>query len=238
MRLYLHLALLGLLIGGLLGPWRAAQAQPAGAAVITEPLPGATVSGVVAILGTAADPQFQRYELAFSYDPDPTGTWFSLQDPVTVPMPAGLLSRWDTTNITDGLYVLRLRVYTSNRLYTETLVRGVRVQNSAPTSQPPLSPTATIPGPPTGPDLIAAQTPPTATAPLIALPPAPTARPTPDSAGGFEQGRPAEPGPSTQALRAAFNAGVQLTVIAFVLLGAYLALRAAAQAIGQRLRRR
>src|SRR3989304_3628957 len=57
------------------------SAQDQGVAVITSPLDGAIVSGVVPISGAATHPQFQRYELAFGYSPDPTDTWFSLQDP-------------------------------------------------------------------------------------------------------------------------------------------------------------
>lgn len=235
MQAAIRLALVGLLSVSLAGPLRAAHAQEPGPAALTAPLPGATLSGVVAILGTAAHPRFQRYELAFSYDPDPTDTWFSIQEPVTTPMPAGLLGRWDTTGIADGLYVLRLRVYTSDREYTETLVRGVRVQNQAPTTLPPTVPTAT--SPPAASSTPAAQAQPTATAPLIALPPAPTARPTAGAGVNLDRGRSAGAGLSAQALSVAFGAGVQLAIILFALLGAYLAARAAALAILRRLRR-
>jgi hypothetical protein len=235
MQAALRLALAGLLALAVSGPLRQAHAQETGPAILTAPLPGATLSGVVAILGTAAHPRFQRYELAFGYDPDPTDTWFSIQEPVTTPMPAGLLGRWDTTAIADGLYVLRLRVYTSDREYIETLVRGVRVQNQAPTPPPATIPPAT--SLPAAPGTPAVQVQPTATAPLIALPPAPTARPTAGAGGNLNQGRSAGAGLSAQALSVAFGAGVQLTVVLFALLGAYLAMRAAAQAILRRLRR-
>jgi hypothetical protein len=190
----------------------------------------------VAILGTATHPRFQRYELAFAYDPDPTGTWFTIQEPVTTPMAAGLLGQWDTRGIADGLYVLRLRVYTSDRDYVEALVRGVRVQNAI-AAGPPEAPTATSTSLPAAPGAPTATVEPTATAPLIALPPVPTARPTAGGGSDPERSNSAGAGLSAQALQSAFGAGVQLTIVLFCLLGAYLVMRAIARAAWRRLRR-
>src|SRR5512135_3683588 len=109
-----------------------AQAQDQGSAVITIPQDGATVSGIVPILGTATHPQFLRYELAFAYSPNPTDTWFTLQEPVKSAVVNDVLGRWDTTGITDGAYTLRLRVYWTERLFLEAFVRDVQVQNATP----------------------------------------------------------------------------------------------------------
>lgn len=133
-----------------------AQEQPGVA--ITSPATGDVVKGPVVIRGTASTAGFQRYELAFAYDPDPTGTWFSIQGPATTPVDGGVLSQWETGGLTDGSYALRLRVYTGERTFVEAVVRGVRVENQAaatpspapsptappaPTATPPLGPTVT-----------------------------------------------------------------------------------------------
>lgn len=192
-------------------------------AVVTTPQPGATVSGLVAIAGTAAGPRFLRYEVAFGYENDPTGTWFSLFASTT-PVTEGPLAVWDTGDITDGLYVLRVRVYTSQREYIETLVRGIRVRSAA---APGRTEVGATPGAPTPAESPTRTPTPTATAPLIALPPAPTPSATPEAGRGAGPGSPVEAGLSAQVVRTAFGAGVQLTFALFGLLGVYLGLRAA-----------
>src|SRR5574341_1764171 len=104
-----QVASLVLLIGALLPA--PVQAQDQGVAAITAPLEGAVVSGFVPVIGTATHPQFQRYELAFGYDPNPTDTWFSLGEPFASQVVNDVLGRWDTTGLSDGTYLLRLRVY-------------------------------------------------------------------------------------------------------------------------------
>ncbi|MGH2522743.1 MAG: hypothetical protein ACRDH2_09605 [Anaerolineales bacterium] len=198
---------------------RALRAQEAGVAVITSPLEGAIVSGLVPLSGTATHPQFQRYELAFSYDPNSTGTWFSLQDPASTQVVNDLIGRWDTATIADGVYVLRLRVYWSDQDFLEAVVGNVRVQNATPTPAP-----ATVETPAT---LTPAPVEITAT-PLIVLPPTPTTRPTTIPAGSAHGGG-AAAAPSrinAAVIREAFLDGVRLTLIGFALLGAYAALRA------------
>src|SRR6266567_3674934 len=98
---------------GVLAPTGGASAQTQGVAVITSPLDGAILNGLVPITGTATHRQFQRYELAFAYSPNPTGTWFPLQAAVNTQVVNEIIGRWDTTQISDGLYSLRLRVYYS-----------------------------------------------------------------------------------------------------------------------------
>jgi hypothetical protein len=192
-------------------------------AVITSPLDGATLTGLVPITGSATHPQFQRFELAFGYSPNPTDTWFSLQGPATSQVVNEILGRWDTTQITDGAYVLRLRVFYGESAYLETFVANVRVQNSTPTAPAPLpEPTTAEPA--------ATVTPgPTNTAPAIVLPPTATPRATTIAGGGPPGGGQAAPsGPiriNAGLVGAAFLAGVRLTLIVFLLLGAYASLR-------------
>jgi len=211
------------------------RAQDQGVAVITSPLEGAILSGLVPIAGTATHPQFQRYELSFAYSPNPTDTWFPLQPPAGTQVVNEIIGRWDTTLISDGVYTLRLRVYFSDTAYLEAFVPNIRVQNSAPTQPPPVA----TPGSATPPGVdITLPATPTPTAPGIDLPPTATARPTgvPGQIGG--SGGPAPAGGSIRIngalIGAAFLAGVRLTVISFVLLAVYAAVRAALRASPRR----
>ena len=212
-----------------------ARAQDQGVAVITSPLEGAILSGLVPIAGTATHPQFQRYELSFAYSPNPTDTWFPLQPPAATQVVNEIIGRWDTTLISDGVYTLRLRVYFSDTAYLEAFVPNIRVQNTAPTQPAPAATLAT--GTPPGVDITLPATP-TPTAPGIDLPPTATARPTSIPGQSSGSGGPASTGGSIRInaalISAAFLAGVRLTVIGFVLLAVYAAVRAALRASPRR----
>ena len=195
-----------------------AEAQDQGLAIIAAPAEGATVSGNVPILGTATHPQFLRYELAFSYSPNPTDTWFTIQEPVKSAVVNDVLGRWDTTGITDGAYTLRLRVYWTERLFLEAFVRDVHVQNATPTPPPPLPVTPT-------PSAVAASA-----TPVIVLPPTSTPRPTMVVASANTTGRPGSTAPSwldLQIIGRAGLTGLALTASLFLLLGLYRGFKAA-----------
>jgi len=172
---------------------------------ISDPLPGQALQGKYPILGTSAVEEFRSAELSFSYTNDPTDTWFLIftsAEPVT----AGLLAEWDTTQISDGDYDLRLVVTLLDGAQISTVVPGVRVRNYTPieTSTPtPLTPTSAaettevIAGTPTN----------------TPQPPTPTPFPT----------NPAQV--SNQGLAASFAQGALFTVGAFALGGLYIAIR-------------
>jgi hypothetical protein len=211
-------------------------AQDQGLAVITSPLEGAGAAGILPISGTATHPQFQFYELAFAYSPNPTDTWFPIAPRGTAPVVNEVLGRWDTSQISDGVYTLRLRVFYADGAFLEALVNNVRVQNGTPTpaagSLP--EPTATL------------AVPATATQPVIVLPPTSTPRATTvavEAGGSDTGGSPAGPPPgngeggprlSTGLVGLAFASGIRLTLIAFLLLAAYVSLRAALRASRRR----
>jgi hypothetical protein len=219
-RLFLCLLMLA---AGAFAPASAASAQTQGVAVITSPLDGALLNGLVPITGTATHPQFVRYELAFAYSPNPTNTWFPLQAPVTTQVVNEIIGRWDTTQISDGLYSLRLRVYYSDTAYLEAFVQNVRVENATPTADVVAAETPTPPVAITLPPLATATL--TPTAPGIELPPTSTALAAGDSGSSLP------PGSGIAAINAnviaqAFLAGVRLTVVCFLLLAAYASIRA------------
>ncbi len=125
----------------LLSPLR----QVPGFAEITEPVQGQSVTGIVTISGTASHPAFESFDLAFSFDPDPTDTWFPIGEALDTPVVDGRLAIWDTTEITDGVYSLRLRVNVEGSPPFENVIGGVRVRNYTPTETPPPAAVGALP---------------------------------------------------------------------------------------------
>ncbi len=115
-------------------PFLLAQAP---AIAITSPAPGAAIRGEVTITGTTDAPGFASWQLDFSYASNPAGTWFALQTS-TQQLADSALAVWDTTLITDGDYLLRLRVFLTDGTFQEVTV-PVRVQNDAPLPTPTLA---------------------------------------------------------------------------------------------------
>ena len=112
--------------------------------LITYPVHGLKLTGVVKITGTVALTGWTSYELAFSYASDATGTWFNFVSGGNT-IPAGGLGDWDTTKLSDGDYNLRLRVFTAGGPQ-DGFAYGLRVRNyTADTPVPTLTftPTAT-----------------------------------------------------------------------------------------------
>jgi len=144
----------------------AAQASPPVA--ITSPAPDEVVRGSVTIAGKVDVPSFVSAQLDFAYASDPTNTWFTIQT-FSQPPVDSTLATWDTTSITDGDYVLRLRVNLGDGTAQEVTV-PIKIGNDAlPT--PTVQPTATP-----QPDVVLIPTP-----FLLAASPTPTEvpRPTP-----------------------------------------------------------
>jgi hypothetical protein len=104
------------------------QRTRAGDPVVLLPRQGDVLQGVVIIYGSTYLNGFVSAEIAFSYADDPTGTWF-LISMMNQPVFNDRLVLWDTTVITDGDYVLRLRVYMTDGNYRDTFALGLRVRN-------------------------------------------------------------------------------------------------------------
>ena len=104
-----------------------------GTATIADPQPGQALRGVVLIRGTAQQPAFDHYEVSFSYEPNPTADWFAIEAAGGSPVQNGQLASWDTTQIADGAYQLRLRVFSSDGAAPlEFVTAGLAVANSVP----------------------------------------------------------------------------------------------------------
>src|SRR5688572_13384229 len=115
-------------------------AQDAPPLAITSPAPDELLRGQVTITGKIDVPVFASAQLDFAYASDPTGTWFNIQS-FSQPLTDSTLAIWETTSITDGNYVLRLRVNFEDGTFQEVTV-PVRIGNDLQPTQTP-EPTTT-----------------------------------------------------------------------------------------------
>jgi hypothetical protein len=126
-------------------PLQARTAQP-GDPVINNPQTGDVLQGVVDVDGSSNIDGFISAEISFAFSDDPTGTWFLLAIN-NQPVSNNRLGSWDTTVITDGNYILRMRISLADGTAKEVLVSDLRVRNYTPVeteTPPPITPEATI----------------------------------------------------------------------------------------------
>lgn len=109
---------------------------------ITEPLPGQALQGKINIIGSTNAADFQMTEVEFAYANNPTVTWFLIEQ-LYEPVSDGLISQWDTSTISDGVYDLRITVHLEVGSQTITIIPGLRVRNYTPieTATPTLTST-------------------------------------------------------------------------------------------------
>ncbi len=110
-------------------------AQDSPPIAITSPAADEVLRGQVTITGTMDVPGFASAQLDFAYVSNPTDTWFTIQT-FSQPIANSTLTMWDTTSITDGGYVLRLRVNFQDGTFQEVTV-PIKIGNDAvPTPSP------------------------------------------------------------------------------------------------------
>lgn len=115
-------------------------AQDSPPVAITSPAPDEILRGQVTIAGRLDFVSFLSARLEFAYAPNPTDTWFTIQA-FSQPVLDGTLASWDTTSITDGNYVIRLRVLLEDGTVQEATV-PVQIGNDAlPIATPEPTPT-------------------------------------------------------------------------------------------------
>jgi hypothetical protein len=88
---------------------------------ILSPTDGETVINYVPVVGVATCPDFARLELEFGPGPSPT-SWDTIAV-VTVPVSGSEIANWRTGVLSDGLYTLRLSVYSGTGLEGFTSVQ-------------------------------------------------------------------------------------------------------------------
>ena len=153
--------LIALILTGLSAlSWRAVLAAPPAQgdlALITSPQNNAIVRGVVTIQGSATHPQFQFYKVEVAREPVSDENFAIIGAIREEQVVDGQLELWDTTQVPDGSYTLRLRVVRLDGNYSEYSTVQVVVANAQPTETPtpaaapaptisptPLPPTPTI----------------------------------------------------------------------------------------------
>jgi hypothetical protein len=185
-------------------------AQGTNLPVITAPTTGQALQGQVAITGTTDIPNFASDEVAFAYASDATNTWFAIQNS-TSSVDNSVLGTWDTTSITDGDYILRLRVTLLDGTFQDATV-SVKVRNYTALA----TSTATVT--PTEPAL---QIP----TPMLLVPtltPTPTLRPTPPTPTTLPLNSAAI---TTNEIYSGFWRGAAVVLILFFVFGIFVRLR-------------
>ena len=135
-----------------------------------------------------------------------TGTWFLIAAS-DQPVSGGALAQWDTTGLSDGEYVLRLRVELQDGLSLEVQVPGLRVRNYTPVETATPEPAA--PPPP------AVESPAPTPAPTFTPPPASTPTGLPDN--------PVEIGDAQ--VYASLASGALFALLSFIIFGLVLWIR-------------
>jgi hypothetical protein len=186
---------------------------------ISAPVAGQTLSGQVSVVGTADAPNFASAELAFAYAADPTGTWFPLAR-LTQPVQEAILAAWDTTQISDGEYSLRLRVYSQDGTFQDFTVTGLQVRNSAPpatsTSVPATSqPVEVVPASTEESPLVVESAPAPTVTPIPVSPSGPTPAPLPANPAALR----------VDQINFYLIRGALLALALFIVLGLFLRLR-------------
>jgi hypothetical protein len=115
-----------------------AQAQSG----ISSPGAGSTLSGDVAVMGTAVIEPFQKYELHYKLEPSGDDGYIYF-DGATTPVVNGQLGVWRASGIAPGVYTLRLRVVKNDGNYAEFFAPNLSVNQGPPPTPTPSEPTPT-----------------------------------------------------------------------------------------------
>ncbi len=215
-----------------------------GAAEIADPQPGQALRGVVLIRGTAQQPAFDHYEVSFSYEPNPTADWFAIEAAGSSPVQNGQLASWDTTQIADGAYQLRLRVFSSDGgAPLEFVTAGLAVANSVPLPAASVTspatavatvPTTEAPAPTTTPAVALSTAVPnavsTATAPAVSTAISTVVSPVVSPAGSAQS-------PTSSPYLLALGRGAVAAIAGFLALGLYGLLRPVVRPTWRRFKR-
>ena len=118
-------------------------AQDSPSIAIAAPAAGDLLRGQATISGTTDIPNFVFAQLDFAYASasQPTDTWFNIQT-FSQPVADSTLAVWDTASITDGDYILRLRVILADNSFQEVMV-PVTIMNDTVLPTPTSVPTST-----------------------------------------------------------------------------------------------
>ena len=180
---------------------------------ITSPHSGDVLRGQVDIFGNMNVPNFVSAELAFSYAAsDSAQSWFTIQ---TFPQPVqnSTIATWDTTSLTDGDYILHLRVILQDGSAQEVAVSDLKIRNDAP--PPTETPTATLTPQSEYPLPIASPLETSTVQPVTAMPTFPSSTPLPANPASV----------TTSSIYSTFARGGLIVLVLFILFSLILRLR-------------
>lgn len=103
---------------------------------------GQAIRGIVPVEGSTMVDGFLSWEMSYGYANDTTGTWFFIAESMD-PIVNGFIANWDTTQITDGNYKLRLTLFLEKARRSHTIVQNLRVRNYTPIETDTPEPTLT-----------------------------------------------------------------------------------------------
>jgi hypothetical protein len=95
---------------------------------IASPAPGQAVQGLIEIIGSANPENFEEYTLNFYLQDSNITTPFLIYKSGS-PVESGKLGDWETSNLTDGTYILELQVNLSNGEELIHQIEGIRIRN-------------------------------------------------------------------------------------------------------------
>lgn len=101
---------------------------------LRHPKHGDAVAGITAIIGTALTAQFNRYDVHVSVAGMENWQWLTTNIQV---IHDDILYQWDTSNLPDGLYDIRVRAIDDFGNYTESFIRGLEIRNANPPTPTP-----------------------------------------------------------------------------------------------------
>lgn len=212
--------------------------------IITGPAEGSTISGEIAIVGTATHPNFDSYGVLYAAGPRPTADsqWVPLVFGVKTMVSNGTLATWDTTGVPNGQYTLALAVYevgnTEPKLH---FTNNITIFNEEVTPTPEPTPEPIEVDTPLPEELA---TP--IEAPTIEQPPTATPRPTPtlapEASSEDDEGDGGAFDPtqflSIDAIKEAAKLGIQLAVLLYAVGLLYTAAKAVIRYYLRQMRKR
>jgi parallel beta-helix repeat protein len=102
---------------GRINAYKAIQRNFTPVAILNSSLDDAVISGIVNIIGTANGTGFQNYTVYYGSGIYPS-SWIELNNSNSS-ISDGILTEWNTTNVSDGTYTIRLLLYDTNNQTTE-----------------------------------------------------------------------------------------------------------------------
>jgi membrane peptidoglycan carboxypeptidase len=118
------------------------QGQQLPSVRLINPSDGQTLSGEFILTGQVSAPNFNRYDLEYASVANPEAFNAISSSTQQVPTAGNEIGRWDTRNVPNGEYIVRLAAYSANGGNIIRTAR-VRIENIQPTATPtPIQPTA------------------------------------------------------------------------------------------------